>query len=421
VTYVLPSAPEWKSPVTANKETIELSLSLITPMFGGGYEAREVDEENPIRSAAIRGHLRFWWRATAGGAFATSEELFKAEEELWGSDQKAGLVGILVSDVVHDKPEPSGRFIMRQNGKYGSIPDFGKKPNYALFPFQGKAKDARIEEYPAKVISKATFTLRICAPKISINEVTSAAAAWVKYGGIGARTRRGCGSLTMKQELPPIVLGEIRNPNIHIPFLKGSKMVVGRGSNKDPIEAWKQAVDIYRDFRQKEGYARNKGSEPNRPGRSLWPEPDSIRRITGKHHKLHEPTHPIELGFPRADLGLPIIFQFKDKDYGDPEDATLSGPASQISRFASPVITKAIPVNDGYAPMIIILNSPHAWVLGDLNLTSGRVSKRIPRKIIELTPPERKLIKPINGDKPVREALLDYVSRTWGVKAEEIK
>lgn len=56
--------PEWQAP----EKPAELSLEIatITPLFGGGYAARECDELIPVRSAAVRGHLRFWWRATAG-------------------------------------------------------------------------------------------------------------------------------------------------------------------------------------------------------------------------------------------------------------------------------------------------------------------------------------------------------------------
>ncbi len=59
-------APQWKEP--APQESITLHLRLITPLFGGGYETREVDPDCIIRPATIRGHLRFWWRALYGGA-----------------------------------------------------------------------------------------------------------------------------------------------------------------------------------------------------------------------------------------------------------------------------------------------------------------------------------------------------------------
>ena len=84
----LPDLPEWREP--AKRETIELELRLITPMFGGGYKAREVDPLQPIRPAAIRGHLRFWWRATAGARYTSVADLHKAETELWGGASKSG-------------------------------------------------------------------------------------------------------------------------------------------------------------------------------------------------------------------------------------------------------------------------------------------------------------------------------------------
>jgi CRISPR type III-B/RAMP module RAMP protein Cmr1 len=87
----LPDLLSWQE----KRETIKLELQLITPMFGGGYKAREVDTVQPIRPAAIRGHLRFWWRATAGAQFGRVDdphkavtELYKVETELWGGASK---------------------------------------------------------------------------------------------------------------------------------------------------------------------------------------------------------------------------------------------------------------------------------------------------------------------------------------------
>ena len=40
---------------------------LITPLFGGGVNPGEADPVTIIRGTAIRGHLRFWWRACRGG------------------------------------------------------------------------------------------------------------------------------------------------------------------------------------------------------------------------------------------------------------------------------------------------------------------------------------------------------------------
>ncbi|GIW95842.1 MAG: hypothetical protein KatS3mg110_3883 [Pirellulaceae bacterium] len=50
-----PGIPRVPAP---NKRTY--TINLITPMFGGGVVAREIDESFPIRPTAIRGQLQFW-------------------------------------------------------------------------------------------------------------------------------------------------------------------------------------------------------------------------------------------------------------------------------------------------------------------------------------------------------------------------
>src|ERR671926_1469036 len=57
---------------------------LLTPLFGGGVEPGVNDEVTPISGKAIRGHLRFWWRATRGGQHGKLDEMKKAEVSIWG-------------------------------------------------------------------------------------------------------------------------------------------------------------------------------------------------------------------------------------------------------------------------------------------------------------------------------------------------
>ena len=44
----------------------ERTYTLLTPLFGGGVEPREADPVSVVRATAVRGHLRFWWRAVRG-------------------------------------------------------------------------------------------------------------------------------------------------------------------------------------------------------------------------------------------------------------------------------------------------------------------------------------------------------------------
>jgi CRISPR-associated protein Cmr1 len=74
---------------------VGLSVEVITPILGGGAQARELDEIDVIRPAAVRGHLRFWWRALYGheDRFASAEALYAAESALWGRSAKGNKGG----------------------------------------------------------------------------------------------------------------------------------------------------------------------------------------------------------------------------------------------------------------------------------------------------------------------------------------
>lgn len=133
------------------------------------------------------------------------------------------------------------------------------------------------------------------------------------------------------------------------------------GNVKDNAESvWCEMVDLMKQFRQGEEIGRNKGGKT--PGRSRWPEPDTIRRKVEAHLELHVPTMQVE-GFPRARFGMPIIFHFKDSDFGgkskpdmDPIDTCLRPESS--SRMASPVLLSPVKLKNGkVVPVIVFLKA----------------------------------------------------------------
>ena len=76
-------------------------LRLVTPMFGGGAKAGEIDGQRPIRASSIRGHLRWWWRLLNRSRFVTNGVLNVAamrarEFEIWGSTDNPSPVQIRV-------------------------------------------------------------------------------------------------------------------------------------------------------------------------------------------------------------------------------------------------------------------------------------------------------------------------------------
>lgn len=145
------------------------------------------------------------------------------------------------------------------------------------------------------------------------------------------------------------------------------------------INAWDSVIRVLQIFRQGVDVGRNPGSSPQQPGRSRWPEPESIRRITGRRCSRHSriPDIPDD-AFPRAELGLPIVFHFKDRD--DPPDTVLypgGGPEGQRERMASPLILKAVALqNDQFVPAIVRLKTPP---LTAVDLRKDHQSPPLPR------------------------------------------
>ncbi len=389
---------------TPKLTTWELTLKTITPMFGGSAKTREVDSQNPIRPSSVRGHLRYWWRATAGAAFSSAKELFEAEERLWGSATVPGLVSLRIEITSGGIKKPCAKYKLNNKGKL--VVDFGDLPSYALFPFQGELDKSRTKVIvePADIMEGTGFKLYINCNQEMLNSVQVAVFAWVTFGGIGARTRRGCGSLEIVSEKLTMSLNQrqFSNPLTLVPT---NYLVSGKLPNA--TAAWKKAVEIYKEFRQGKDFARDAGRDSSKPaklGRSRYPEPDTIRSLFPREHWTHQVKHTVH-GFPRADLGLPIVFFFPEE--GPKESFSLETKENSGGRFASPVITKAIKVNDGYAPAIILLDSPSIWQAGDLVIRLENQKQTINSAQVKLTEAERKEVTPMAG-KPIREALIEY-------------
>lgn len=355
---------------------LAVEIAVVTPLFGGGAQPRQADPLLPVRGASVRGHLRFWWRVCRATQFATPAELFAAEADVWGSTTQPAAVQVVV-DVLDagqahacrtDVRQPDGRPHPRWR------PDY---PPYALFPFQGRESQrgqTQPQEEPAVAREGVRFRLTLtAAPHVPperrdhlLAEATATLWAWLVFGGLGARTRRGCGSLFCADPRFAPLASQVadwlrRQAAVHVtpgqrrlavPVLAGARLVAG----DQPVlvaDAWKVMIQRFQEWRQD----RNPGQQPNRPGRSRWPEPDSVREALRLDDPRHPPEHPARPFYPRADLGLPLIFQ----RLADPSPR-LEAAGDGASRFASPLILKPLAVSPTQAvPLVLCLNAPHVW------------------------------------------------------------
>lgn len=336
-----------EAPTTFNRETtpeqvLPYDMELLTPMVGGGIKSWEPDFKNPIRSQSIKGHLRFWWRTMQHCKDPTT--LREREDALWGSTAKASTVRLAV--IPYGTPER--KILSRDARGYVQYEDL---PPYVLFPLQGQK-----EKDQFTIITDLKFHLTINCRKEDREAVKNTVKLWVLFGGIGARTRRGCGSITCQQIeeeflTPEAIIQFIRKfqkeggpafikaPYPHLQSCRFAwQLQQGKG---DPKAVWKSFLDRYQLFRQGENYAREPRKKGDKhPGHTRWPEADAIRLLTDKRPGLHGPVHPAGIWFPRAAYGLPILTKFK-KQQGEPAGDYVLQPKGR-DRWPSPMILKVI-------------------------------------------------------------------------------
>lgn len=375
-----------KQKVDPNVITQVRTYKLITPLFGGGAETQKPDTVTTVRATEVRGHLRFWWRATRGGMFnGNLEEMKKREEEIWGSaaqkDKKTGCSEVKINvkkkeSITSDDSPFTVIERENKNDKKGKrlVAQYREKsiaPAYVAFPLQPPQDELKRagQETPAVKIG-VEFILEITYPNDLEKEIEPALWAWETFGGIGARTRRGFGALqcdnsdkpTMKSAKEEIQNG-LNDYVVDENFPKGvphlSKNLEFRVVAKDnEILAWEYLVTKMKDFRQNRVPPKDKT-----PGRSYWPEPDSIRLILNEKKKftfgVHKPEHLVVKKFPRAKFGLPINFEFPKKSDRDPNKTILQGKPlgnnKYIDRLASPLIMRPISCSDGAIGLVAIL------------------------------------------------------------------
>lgn len=411
-----PKFPPLKEPnITQVRE-----YELITPLFGGGVKPGEADPITTIRGSSIRGQLRFWWRACRGGAFADLEQMKRAEDAIWGTASK---------DKKGEKPASKVQVFVETANKGVELIHSAKDINpYTAFPLRQENKKLR---------DNIKFTLTIKLNNISKKEldtlglkdlqteVEAALWAWETFGGIGARTRRGFGAISIKSK-------EINTKDVENNIRAGLKKHVIDSTNwpqnvphlshklefkilpttfANGKEASNILISKLKIFRQQ----RN-GNQ----GRSRWPEPDAIRRLTQQHlvnqNKDHNPTHPVNK-FPRAVFGLPIIFHFKDGNRyktSDPQDTTLA--LKNSDRLASPLILRPIKCSNGYVGLAVVLEGTQQAINNQVVLKANNWNQ--PKNVqINLTEQEALKITRSNGnpllnkETNILKAFLDFLTK----------
>lgn len=330
-------APAWREPEGGAVER-SVRLRLLTPMFGGGHTPREVDPHTPVRTATVRGHLRFWWRATRGSGFDNQKALLDSEAKVWGTASCCGAVSVRV------EIEKAGAECKLEELRSQRVsPRDGPLLGYFLFPFEASA---------AKDV---VFRVNLSFPERFREDVETALRGWIAFGGVGARTRRGCGALRAEDDWALQVhdLQALLRPADHASqpvthtTLAGARLLLGPQTS-DPIEAWRALARAWARFRK--GHVPPQPYEPTQSGR--WRDYTILSQAVPS--KLPD---PVPLAKPY--LGLPIIYQsFPPRRQGPPHPFVGPLEPEQSGRMASPIILKPMQIGDCCRPAVLVLSAP---------------------------------------------------------------
>ena len=178
-------------------EQVTFDLQTITPLFLAGAD----QETAELRAPSFRGAMRYWLRALSGGIYGTDNEELKkvieSETAVFGATDKGSSVRLNISNVSRG-PEPfTERISIQVRGEWKAT---GK--GYLLWsmarsgnPAKGNVKPARWYFPPG-----TQFHVTLSAKKNDQHFQQATAAFWLltQLGGLGSRSRRCGGSLTVQ-------------------------------------------------------------------------------------------------------------------------------------------------------------------------------------------------------------------------------
>lgn len=222
-----------------NRTQREFEVEVLTPMFLGGANVGEAD----LRTPSIKGMLRFWWRATCD--IHDVQMLKERESMLFGDTKHKAPYSMYVEPIGNVLP------VLRDLPKGQTFPV--KKFHVSIIDYLGfglrDTKKYLRHHYPAGTKFKVSFTFSGEERTNIQKEVLNAFRSLVFFGGLGARSRNGFGSLFLNDGSKP----SIALDGVIKPFSSASEKSVLFLTKKTDYSRWEDALSAvgmaYKDAR----------------------------------------------------------------------------------------------------------------------------------------------------------------------------
>lgn len=188
-------------PTTPKRLTqAQYKLTLVSPAFLAGAQQRR--EDCDMRTASLRGLLRWWWRTMHAGHLEL-DELVKLESLVWGNTETGSPVSIALEPLDSTDPKP-----YRKDRIQGLSKPRNKRLiqglHYASFGMDETAQGERKSRWYREAGDRWNLVLSARRSYYEHREVSAQllmeqaeAALWLlaRFGGIGSKSRKGFGSL----------------------------------------------------------------------------------------------------------------------------------------------------------------------------------------------------------------------------------
>lgn len=344
------------------RETLEVEF--VTPCFLGGAEKDAAE----WRAASVRGQLRWWLRAIAGGDLAAVQN---AERDLFGATDRGSMVRMRTrpgrdfasSDLSFQAPALSASALAGLWGEPAAEArlQLGGATNALAYLAFGPMMANRLDRSYLKPQTTGFLDLTwVRRPSADLRRLFDQALwAWLHLGGIGSKSRKGYGSLqpvSMPPRLEPPaktrddLVSQIRRTlpqkgtTARDPewtrFSPGSRIFLGSAHL-----TWEEALSLLGAwliaFRRRYGY----------PG-------ETRAGLANRDYVWLDPANPDKLSnIPdRSGFGLPLPFRRKNPGTRNTESQIVTwGPAQGDARRASPLLLHVAHFGQDFVPVITYL------------------------------------------------------------------
>lgn len=349
---------------------ISAQFRIVTPMFLGGADSGE--EKDPastgIRPASLKGALAFWWRALNYGivrAGCSNEgealaEMRRREIALFGGPGGQSGFSLQVRHAALEKPLTVGTILKDGNNVVGEgsrYLGFGAVNAFHISADpQVPRKEKMAGELERNCVPRGTFELRIL-PRPTLDEdrrkeLLDAIRIFGLLGGLGARVRRGYGSLALMALHDK---GEaVSLPTTRQAYIAALKKLIssprGIAGREFPVSAFAPDSRIYvGTVSYQTALAAHDALGAGLKRYRAWRLPAGQQRnFTGDHHWAKDrgtPAEPESNPPQRIAFGLPQVYN-KQTDVR---------PANKFERRASPLMFHVHPVESEFVGVTIYL------------------------------------------------------------------